>query len=135
MSQILIGILIVLHGLAHLWYFTLSWGLVEIKPEMGWSGKSWLLSDLLGNTTTRSLASVGYILATFAFIASGIGIFIESDWWRTVLVASAVFSSAVIILFWDGKPRLLVEKGFLGLLINALILTALLVLGWPPPGF
>lgn len=135
MSQILISIFIILHGLAHLWYYALSGGLVEIKPEMGWSGKSWLLSDLLGNTTTRSLASVGYILATIAFIASGIGIFIESDWWRTVLVASAMFSSVVIILFWDGKPRMLVEKGILGLLINVLILTALLILGWPPPGF
>lgn len=48
MLRISIGIFMLLHGLVHLWYFVMSRGLVELKPEMGWSGKSWLLTNLLG---------------------------------------------------------------------------------------
>ena len=40
MLRIFIGIFMLLHGLVHLWYFVMSRGLVELKLEMGWSGKS-----------------------------------------------------------------------------------------------
>jgi hypothetical protein len=52
MLRFLIGIFIVLHGLVHLWYVVLSQGLVEFEPEMGWTGESWLLSRLLGESAT-----------------------------------------------------------------------------------
>lgn len=48
MLSFLIGAFVVLHGLVHVWYVTLSQGLVEFQPEMGWSGRSWALSDPLG---------------------------------------------------------------------------------------
>ena len=51
MLRFLFGTFVVLHGLVHLWYFTLSQRLVEFKPEMGWTGKSWILSNLLGDST------------------------------------------------------------------------------------
>jgi hypothetical protein len=41
--------------------------------------------------------------------------------------ASAVFSSVVILLFWDGRLNMPVEMGLLGLLINAAILATPLV--------
>lgn len=131
----LIGSFIVLHGLVHMWYFTLSQRLVEYQPEMGWSGTSWLLSNLVGDATTRSLASALYVLATIAFVICGIGIFVRADWWQPALVGSAVFSSAVIVLFWDGGVQQLVEKGLLGLVINGAILIAVLVFKWPADPF
>jgi hypothetical protein len=131
MLRVLVGIFVVLHGLVHLWYFTLGRGLVEFQPEMGWTGKSWILSSLFEDSTIRSLASVLFVLATIAFVISGIGIFFRAEWWRPVIIASAVFSSAIIILFWDGNRQLLVQKGLVGLLINLVILAALLVFGWP----
>lgn len=131
MLRFLIGVFIVLHGLVHLWYVTLSQRLVEFQAEMGWSGRSWLFTNVLGDATTRSLASVLYVLATIAFVAGGVGIFVRAGWWRPVLVGSAVFSSAIILLFWDGSMQRLVEKGLIGLLINVVILVALLVFQWP----
>lgn len=133
MLRISMAIFIVLHGLVHLWYVVLSQRLVAFQPEMGWSGHSWLFSSLLGEEPTRTLASVLYALAAIVFIASGVGIFIRAEWWRAVLVGSALFSSAVILLFWDGEMSRLVEKGVLGLAINVVLLAALLGFGWSPP--
>lgn len=127
MLRIFGGIFVILHGLVHLWYFILSQRLVEFKPDMGWSGESWIFTPLLGDTTTRVLASVFYILSALAFVVSGFGIFIQSGWWRSVLMVAALVSSATIILFWDGKAAMLVQKGILGLAINLVILIALLV--------
>ena len=131
MSSFLFGLFIVLHGLVHMWYFTLSQGLVEFQAEMGWTGQSWFFTNMIGAVTTRSLASVLYVLATLGFVAGGIGIFIQQNWWRPVLVGAAVLSSAIIILFWDGSTQMLVQKGILGFLINLMILVALLVVGLP----
>lgn len=131
MFSFLFGLFIVLHGLVHMWYFTLSQGLVEFQAEMGWTGQSWFFTNTIGAVTTRSLASVLYVLATLGFVAGGIGIFIQQNWWRPVLVGSAVLSSAIIILFWDGSTQMLVQKGILGFLINLMILVALLVVGLP----
>ena len=135
MPRILFGLFVVLHGLVHLWYFTLSQRLVEFKPEMGWSGRSWLFTNLLGEATTRVLAGVVYLAATIAFAVSAIGLFAGSDWWRPVLVGAAVFSAAIILVLWDGGRQLIVQKGLLGLLIDLGILTALVLLKWPPAGF
>lgn len=135
MFRFLFGFFIILHGLVHLWYFTLSQRLVEFQPEMGWTGKSWLSSNFLSDSISRPLASALYILATIAFVVSGIGIFTSAEWLPPVLVGSAVFSSAVILLFWDGSTQMLVQKGFIGLLINVAILVALLVFKWPSSAF
>ena len=135
MLRFVISLFIVLHGLVHLWYFTLSQRLVEFKPEMGWSGRSWIFTNFLGDSTTRSLASVLYVLATIAFVVSGIGILLRAEWWRPVLVGSAVFSAVIILLLWDGGLQLLVNKGLVGFTISVMILVALLLLKWPSAAF
>ena len=124
--QIVAGLFIVLHGLVHLWYLVLSRGLVEFKPEMGWNGRSWLLTRPLGDALTRTLASAGYGLAALAFVAAGVGILADAAWFRSGLVGSAVFSTVVIALFWDGDTDRLVQKGLIGILINVALLALLL---------
>ncbi|MCZ7571675.1 MAG: hypothetical protein M5U01_24255 [Ardenticatenaceae bacterium] len=135
MLRSVIGLFIVLHGLVHLWYFVLSQRLVEFKPEMGWTGRSWIFTNLLGDPATRSLAGGLYLMATLALVASGIGLFFRAEWWRPLLVGSALFSAAIIFLTWDGRMQLVVQKGLIGALISVVILLALLVLKWPAPAF
>jgi hypothetical protein len=48
------------------------------------------------------------------------------------VIASAAFSAALILLFWDGGVQMIVEKGLVGLLINLALLVALLVFRSPP---
>jgi hypothetical protein len=135
MLGVLIGIFMVLHGLVHLLYFGHSWRLFELQPGMVWPEGSWAFSKLLGDKATRLLASICCVLAAISFVAGGIGIFSQQEWWRPVVVGSAAFSTAIILLFWDGSTQRLAEKGLIALLINAVILIALLVLGWPSLGF
>jgi hypothetical protein len=111
----------------HLWYVTLSLRLVEFQAEMAWTGRSWVLSPLLGNAVTRSLAAVLYVLSTLGFVIAGIGLFAGGAWWRPLLIGSAAFSAVVILLFWDGGTQMIVEKGLLGFLINLAILVSLLI--------
>lgn len=135
MFRFLIGLFVILHGLVHLWYFTLSQGLVEFKPEMGWTGKSWIFSNLLGESTTRLVASALFVLAAIAFVISGFGIFFRAAWWWPMLLGSAIFSSAILLLLWDGNMQLVVQKGLIGFLISLVILLVLLLLKRPAFAF
>jgi hypothetical protein len=131
MLRTFFGIFTILHGLVHLWPFVLSRRLVEFKPAMGWTGESWLLTGVIGDSATRNLASIVYVLAAIGFVVSGVGLFTRARWWRPLMLASAIFSAAVILTFWDGRAGLLVEKGLIGFLIDLAIVFLLLVLRWP----
>ena len=125
MVSLLLGIFVALHGLVHLWYVTLAQGLVEYRDDMGWTAESWLLSGALGEGTLRALATALYLLAAIALVGSGVGLAFGADWARQALAASAVFSTVVVLLFWDGGTHMLVQKGFLALVINAALLGGL----------
>jgi len=127
--QTLTGIFIILHGLVHLWYVVLSYQWVEFKPDMGWNGHSWLFSSFLSQATIRSITGVLFILAAIAFVISGIGIFIQADWLKTILLSTAIISSLVLVLFWDGKLEMIMQKGVLGVLINLVIIAVVLIKG------
>ena len=128
MVRVFVSVFLVLHGLVHVWYFSLSQGLVAFQPEMGWTGRSWLFSPLFGDTVTRWLAGVLYIVATLIFVAGGIGLFTRASWGPGALVSAALLSSALIVLFWEGGLGMWMQKGMLGLLINVVLLIALLVI-------
>ena len=129
------GLFIVLHGLVFLLYAGQSRRLFELQPGMAWPDGSWAFSKLLGDETTRALASIACASAAIGFVAGGIGIFARQAWWRPVVVGSAAFSAVFIILFWDGEKHKLDDKGGIGLFINIAILVAVLILRWPALGF
>ena len=125
MIRVLIGLFLILHGLVHLWLFTLSQRLVEFKPEMGWSGKSWLFTGLVGDVTTRQIASILLAVSALAFVSSGLGIFVRGEWWWSMLLGSAIVSSVTLLLFWDGSLEWIVQKGLIGFLISLVTLLIL----------
>lgn len=131
MLRLAFGVIFVLHGLVHLLYFGQSRRLFEMQPGMVWPDGSWLFSPLLGDETTRLLASIACVIAALGFGAGGVGLFASQAWWRSVVAASAVFSAVVFLLFWDGAARHLDQKGGIGILIDLAILFAVLVLRWP----
>jgi hypothetical protein len=131
MVRIIFGVFIVLHGLVHLLYFGQSWRIFELQPGMVWPDGSWAFSRLLGDETTRLLASIFLVLAAIDFVAGGAGILLGQAWWRPVVVSAATFSAILYILFWDGALQHLHDKGAIGILINIAILTAVLIFQWP----
>jgi len=127
MRNLLLGSFVALHGLVHLWYVTLALRLVEYRADMGWTGESWLFTGVLGDATTRALATAVYLLAVVAFLGAGIGLGLGSEWARLGVVISAVYSTVVIVMFWGGGLSMLVQKGLLALVINAVILAAVVL--------
>jgi hypothetical protein len=135
MLRLIVGVFLILHGLVHLLYFGQSWRLFELQPRMVWPDGSWAFSRLLGNETTRLLASISCVLAAIGFVAGGTGMLAGQTWWRPATVASAVFSALLFVLCWDGGMQRLDNKGLFAILINAAILVSVLVLRWPNLGF
>jgi hypothetical protein len=129
--KIVFGVFCVLHGLVHLLYFGQSARYFELKPGMVWPDGAWVFSKLLGDETTRKLASVLLVLAAVGFVAGGASVLLQQSWWRPVVVSAAAFSTIIYILLWDGKLQNLDGKGWVGILINAAILVAVLVFEWP----
>jgi hypothetical membrane protein len=97
---------------------------------MGWTGKSWLLSNLLGNDLSHMVATIFYSLSTISFLVAGIGLLAKQDWSRTWMIVASVISTITILVFWDGNLSMPVEKGALALLINIGILVAIFFFGW-----
>ncbi len=124
--RVLAGLFVIAHGLVHLWFVVLSREWVPFEPEMGWTGASWLLTGWLGDATTRWLATALYALVTVIFVAGGVGLLAGVRWAQSVLTVAASLSVAIILVFWDGQSRMVVQKGLLGFLISVGVLVVTL---------
>ncbi|MBN2348884.1 MAG: hypothetical protein JXJ22_08615 [Bacteroidales bacterium] len=131
MMNIFFGIFVLLHGLVHLLYFGQSRRLFELQPGLKWPEDSWVFSKFPGNNTSRLLAGICFLIVAAGFVTGGIGIMVSLSWIRPLIIGSAIFSSLLYILFWDGDTQKLADKGGVGILINIAILLAIYILGWP----
>lgn len=131
MLTIIFGIFLILHGLVHLLYAGQSWRLFELRPEMAWPNSAWLFSRFLGDESIRLLATVLLVLSAAGFVTGGLGLFLRGEWWRPVTAISAVLSSLLFIVFWNGKFQALDDQGGVGILINLAILVLTLLFKWP----
>ncbi|MCF8236190.1 MAG: hypothetical protein K9G67_14450 [Bacteroidales bacterium] len=120
--RFIITMFILLHGWVHVWYLLLAGNIVKYTPDMGWSGQSWLLTGWLGESFPRQVAVFLYLIAAVLFTATGIGYNLGKSWFINMMLISTVFSSLLIIAFFDGKFELLVQKGLVGLIINIILL-------------
>jgi hypothetical protein len=126
--RFIIGLVIALHGLVHFWFIALALRLVEFKPEMGWTSKSWLFTNQLGDDLTRKVASVLLFIVMIALFVGGIAFIFQANWARPLLIYSAVASIAILILFWDGSFDLIVSKGLIAFLLDAAIIAGMVYL-------
>lgn len=129
--QLIIGIFVLLHGLVHMWFVTLSQGWVEFQTDMGWTGKSWLLTNWMGQDLIKNAATTMYGLATLLYLVAGIGLLAKQNWTQPWMIGASIVSVVAILVFWDGNFSLLVQKGLLGFLISVGLLVAALVFKWP----
>jgi hypothetical protein len=115
---IFLGIILILHGLVHLLYAGQSTRAFALRPGMTWPDGSWVFSKLMSNRTIRWLAAIALTLAALGFIAAGLGAFFRTIWLYQAVIEAALLSTAIFVLFWDGKWQALPDKGGVGLLIN-----------------
>lgn len=131
MIRILVGIFFVLHGLVHLLYFGQSARFFELQPDLKWPDGAWAFASFLGTETTRMLANIFLVLAALIFIGGGAGVLFKQGWWRLVVIVAAVFSTVVYVLLWNGKFERMADTGWVGILINVVILVVVLLFKWP----
>lgn len=122
MLKTITSIVIILHGLIHVWYLLLLSKVVKYIPEMGWSGESWLVSGSSEILWIRYTGITLYSLTCFLFVSSGISLMSTSSMTTYLLNISAILSSILIIFFFDGRFDMLIQKGFVGLIFNATII-------------
>lgn len=122
MIRVAAGVVLTLHGLVHLWFVALAMRWVAFQPDMGWTGRSWLLTPILGDEGARTVAASLLTFATAVFVFGGVALLVHAPWWRPALVAAAIVSTAVLLIVWDGGTDMLVQKGAIGLAINGLVL-------------
>lgn len=122
MLKAILSIVIILHGLVHIWYLLLLSKVVKFIPEMGWSGESWLVSGSSEVIWIRYTGIILYSLTCFLFVSSGISLLSNSSMTQNVLNISAILSSILIIFFFDGHFDMLIQKGLVGLIINVTII-------------
>ncbi len=127
MLKILLSILIFLHGAVHVWYVLLIGNVVKFSPDMGWTGKSWLLPGVAVEGFYRVAGMVVYILSALLFIISSCGLLMNKSWYQLWLFISAVVSSIAVIFFFDGRFQMLVQKGMIGLILNIIIIVTLII--------
>ena len=116
--RLIISSFLVAHGLVHLWFVVLSRNMIPFHKDMGWNAESWLLSKFASAHWQENIASLLFAISALLFVAAAVGFYFQLSSWRTMLWIASFFSSLTIFLFWDGEPRMLIEKGIIGLLIN-----------------
>jgi len=128
---IALGIFLILHSVVHILYAGQSWRWFELRPGLLWPDGSWSFSRMIGEGTIRSLVGWLLVVAALGFLAGGLGALLKQDWWRQAAVVTAVLSSVIYLVFWDGKFQYLDAKGGIGVLINLAILVLILVFKFP----
>lgn len=117
-----VGIFLILHGLVHLLYIGQSLRFLELESGMIWPDASWVFSRYLGVDTLRTFTAILCVLVAAGFIIIGVGLFFDVRWWRSFMVASAVLSTLVFVLTWNGHWQKLDDQGGYSVLINVAIL-------------
>jgi hypothetical protein len=127
MLKVIIPVIIFLHGAVHIWYVLLIGNIVKFSPDMGWTGKSWLLPGMPVEGIYRILGVIVYGLSAIMFIVSASGMLMNKSWYPAGLLVAAFVSSIAILFFFDGRFHMLVQKGMIGLILNSIIITTIIV--------
>ena len=111
------------HGIGHILFLMPALGVA------GWghSASSWLLTGRLGETVTRALAVVIWVLVIAAYMAGIYGFLIHSAWWSQALIGASVLSLIGLILFWANFQPVKAAIVF-----DLAIILSLQVFHWPP---
>lgn len=123
--RLILAVVVGAHGIGHVLFMPLLFDAMRLDA----SGRSWLLTPVLGETPVRLLASVVAGLLVLGFVAAAAAFALRLPWWRIVVLVSSVASVVLVVVLWGGLPS---SPAFFGLAFDVVILAALLLAHWPP---
>ena len=112
-----IAVLLVLHGLIHLFGFLTSWNIIDVP---GISRTPTVFPDEVPIGVIRDLGAL-WLLGLAAFFLAAYAVLRDHHWWKGVAFGSAVVS-LLATLFW-------IHEAWPGLILNAVII-ALIARSW-----
>lgn len=126
---IVAGVLLV-HGIGHILGVLAALGFSTMEK---WSSQSWLLTGLLGETVSRVICFIMFLIAMVGFIVAALAVMgwlFPHEWWRPLSAISAVLSLLGLALFWNAFPALVPNK-IGAIAVDIALLVGLLVVDWP----
>ena len=134
----IIAFVFAFHGVGHAMGIIPALGIVDAGGSSqgwlkNWSSRSWLLTNLVGDTVSRIVCVILYLAALVGFVGAALALLgwgVPHDWWRTLAVVSAAISLVALLLFWNALIFLFPHKVG-ALAVNVATLVGLLVLNWP----
>lgn len=125
--RILAGALIILHGLVHLMYVGQALRWFELREGMDWPTGARLVPGRTSDSGLRGFAAITIGMASFALVAGGVGILLDTVWASWVTIIGAILLSFLHVLLWNGDLKTSPDQGLYGVIINAVIVVWLLV--------
>lgn len=125
--RILVGALIILHGLVHLMYVGQALRWFELRAGMEWPIGARFLPSRLSDVRLREFAAVTVGTTSLALVVGGVGILLDSEWAPWLTIASATLVSFLHVLLWNGDRKTSPDQGLYGIIINAIIVVWVLV--------
>lgn len=124
-----IGIVLILHGVGHLL------GVLALTALGGgnWNGRSWLLTDSLGEGTAKAISAVLWVVGLVVFVVAGLALLeigFPESWWKPLAAGGAVLSLVALTLFWNSFPALFPNK-IGAIAVNLAALIGILITDWP----
>ena len=98
MLSYLITIALFAHGIGHLLFLTISWGIWKGGDEGRW----WLFSGILGaGQTVEGIFGLLWLIPLVGFVAVSWGFLTHQGWWLQLALVSAAISLAMIVVGWS----------------------------------
>lgn len=131
MVKIVLGIVLVAHGIGHALGLLPLTGFAPTATLPGWTGHSWIVPTsppALGQVLGGAL----WAAALVGFIALGIVVlgWLPASWWEPLAVGAAIASLAAIALFPAGFPTVVNIVG--AAVVDIVLLAAVVINHWTP---
>lgn len=128
--KLLLGVVLLAHGLVHAFYFTPPPPRTAGGPEWPFEmQRSWLVTSAGLDPAVARAAGTALIFVTVALLVlaalATVGWGVPTAWWPIAALAGALASAGVLLVFFH--PWIV-----LGLVIDLAIAWAVLVAGWRP---
>ena len=128
--QFLVPAAIIFHGIGHIMGILTALKIINTET---WHSRSWLLTNALGDTPTRIIALILWVICVVGFIAAGAGAFgwqVTAANWRMIVVVVSIVSLVTLAVFWNAFAVFFPNK--LGCIVfNVAALVSILMLNWP----
>ena len=120
--QIVLVLAVFAHAVGHIFFLAPALGIA------GWgqSGRSWMLTDVIGSPLTHTLGAGIWSLVILAYLAGIYSYLTSGDGWTQLLTGASLLSAIGLILFWDKSAPVRSAMAF-----NLIVILALQVFYGP----